>query len=75
MAVVMTMMVLIDDDGGDGDGDYDGDDAVMVLFDAVLLLRKGYSLRAHTKECIHTHFGLKPGTYDLTLAGSLNPLR
>ena len=61
MAVVMTMMmVLIDDDGGDGDGDYDGDDAVMVLFDAVLLLRNGSLLRIHTKERIHTHVGSKP---------------
>jgi len=42
MAVVMTMMMVLIDDGG---GDYDGDDAVMVIFDAVLLLRKGSLLR------------------------------
>ena len=56
MAVVMTMMmVLIDDDGGDGDGDYDGDDEVMVLFDAVLLLRKGYVLTPRPYKSMHSY--------------------
>ena len=58
MAMVMTMMmVFIDDDGGDGDGDYDGDDAVMVLFDAVLLLRKGSKSRVHAKDGVDLSIG------------------
>ena len=35
-----TMMWLINDGGGDGDVAYDGDDAVMVSFHAVILLRR-----------------------------------